>query len=620
MNIFSERLQAVRKIMSDKGYDAVLISGSDPHCSEYPASRWKQVEWICGFTGESGDVVITMDHAGLWTDSRYFIQANEQLEGTGFELHKTRIPGEVSIPEWLAEIAFSDRKDNVIIAFDGLSQTVNSIETIRSAFQSSGRIYDNGEDVADAATFRFVDIPDFLDLLWLDRPAVPSNPIRLVGDEITGESESSKIQWLRGFIEDMDCNAILLSSLDEIAWMLNIRGSDVEYNPVVISYLVVTQDTVEWYVKKSGLINPELEGIYAQLRKKGTDIFLYDDIYMSFDLPETYGHKKLYLDPGSLNWHLASVIGDSSIDIVYGKSPVQLRKAVKNEIEVAGMKDAHIEDGIAMEKFLFWLNTMVSQGYAVSEKDASVKLDSLRSEIPGCVGNSFCTISAYGPSAALPHYVTPDEDSRLLEPHGLYLCDSGGQYLFGTTDLTRTIPLGPCTDLEMEDYTLVLKGHIGLASAVFPAGTPGCRIDYAARAPLWKFERNYGHGTGHGVGFFLNVHEGPQDIRQSLNPQPLLPGMITSDEPGLYREGMHGIRHESLLLCVEAGSNEFGSWLCFENLTLCHIDTSAVVRDLMDDEEIAWLNAYNEHVYRMLSPRLPEETASWLRRKTMPIA
>ena len=618
-NIYAQRIRLVREIMEAKGLDAVVITGSDPHCSEYPASRWKQVEWLCGFTGEAGDIVITMDHAGLWTDTRYFIQANQQLEGTGVVLHKTRIPGEVLIPEWLAEAAFPDRLGMVTVAVDGLAQTVSSVDAIKSAFRRSGRKpASSGE-----GGFRIVDMPDMLDTIWQDRPMVPSSPVITLGDDITGESRASKIDWLRQTVEEKGCDSILISALDEIAWLLNVRGSDVEHNPVVMSYLVVTRDDVHWFVKKSfgGAVDSETAASFGELSSDGVTLRRYDDIEVFFADAVDEGVHCLYVDPSALNYHLSKMVAVSGADVrvVQGKSPVALRKAVKNEIEIAGMREAHLYDGLAMEKFLYWLDRRMISGEPVSEWEAAMKLGSLRAGIEGYMGDSFQTISAYGPDAALPHYVTPESGSRILEPHGLYLCDSGGQYLFGTTDITRTVPLGPCTDMEREDYTLVLKGHIALAMAIFPYGTAGCQIDYAARFPLWQFRRNFGHGTGHGVGFFLNVHEGPQDIRQNFNRQELLPGMITSDEPGIYREGQYGIRHESLLLCSDAGTNDFGSWLCFENLTLCHIDTSAIVPELLSDEETAWLNAYNERVYRTLSPELTSDVAEWLRSRTMPI-
>lgn len=613
-NIYQDRISSIRALMSRKGWDAVIISGSDPHSSEYPAPRWKQVEWASGFTGEAGDIVITADHAGLWTDTRYFIQANRQLAGTGVELHKTRVPEQVLIPEWLATAAF-DRKDRaVVIAVDGLCQGVSAIADIRQAMESEGREYGSDEENG----FRVVSVPDMFDDLWEGRPAIPQTPIITLGEDIAGESRASRIAWLRAEAEAKGCDAILLTALDEIAWVLNVRGADIEYNPLVISYLLVSSDSVDWFVRKGGAIDSDTRDSFNELKAEGINVLPYDDISLALagEMAET-GIESLFVDPSSLNYNLYNILMSNSLagSVVEGCSPVGLRKAVKNEVEIEGMREAHLDDGVAMECFLHWLETSVRGGGTVTEWDAAVKLGQLRAEITGYRGDSFETISAYGEGAALPHYITPRVNAPVLEPHGLYLCDSGGQYLNGTTDITRTVPLGPCTMLEKEDYTLVLKGHIGLAMAVFPRGTAGCQLDVLARGPMWKAHRNFGHGTGHGVGFFLGVHEGPQDIRQNFNRTPLIPGMITSDEPGIYREGLHGIRHENLVLCVEDGSSEFGDWLKFETLTLCHFDTSAIIIDLLNDEEKKWLNEYNARVYRTLAPRLPEEVASWLEKK-----
>ena len=592
-------------MMRSKGWDVVIVTGNDPHNSEYSAARWHQVAWLSGYTGE-GDLVITEDHAGLWTDTRYFIQASRQLPAAGVELHKTRVPGQVLIPEWLAG-HFADLGE-ICVAVDGLCMTASSVKDIQDAV---------GEKV------RFVNVPDMIEVFWTDRPEIPQTPVITLGPEQVGWSRGQKVRWMRRWLDEKGYDAILLTALDEIAWMLNVRGQDVAYNPVVMSYLLVTQDNVLWFARKGPTPDEdgETEDSFHELIADGVNIQEYSDVETALsNLVDGSYIKALFVDPATLNYNLYCILKDNSPQsIVFGTSPVGLRKSVKNDVEITGMKEAHLEDGIAMERFLHWLQTSVEAGDAINEYEASLKLHEFRSEIEGFRGESFETISAYGPNAALPHYVTPEEGSAEIYAEGLYLCDSGGQYLFGTTDITRTIPLGPCSQLEKEDYTLVLKGHIALSKAVFPKGTAGCQLDVLAREPLWNAKRNFGHGTGHGVGFYLNVHEGPQDIRQNFNHQALIPGMITSDEPGIYREGKFGIRHENLILCVEAGENDFGHWFRFEPLTLCHFDTSILLKDLLDRSEIEWLNAYNERVYQTLSPRLSQDVAAWLRQKTLPI-
>jgi Xaa-Pro aminopeptidase len=600
--IFSERLEALRGLMRENGWDIVILTGSDPHASEYPAPRWKQVEWLSGFTGEAGDVVVTQDHAGLWTDTRYFIQANRQLAGTGFVLHKLRVPEQVPIPEWLASLGL----DEPIIAVDGLCQTMDAVERLQEAVPSA----------------QIVSVPDLLSSLWTDRPAIPSSPIITLGEDLAGESRETRINRLRKWLVLRGADAILISELDQIAWLLNVRGADIEYNPVVISYLLVTLDDVFWFVRKDAYEDPDSEtaASFQELQADGVSIQDYDDILFTLASlrVEMDGIDKICIDPSSLNIALRDAIDDGDLlpEVLEVGSPVPLWKAVKNPVEVAGMREAHMEDSLVMEQFLFWLSRHVG---SVNEWEAAREQGRLRAAVPGYRGDSFETISAYGPSAALPHYSTPSTGSALLEPHGLYLCDSGGQYLFGTTDITRTVPLGPCTPLEREDYTLVLKGHIDLSMAVFPRGTAGCQIDALAREPLWRAKRNFGHGTGHGVGFFLCDHEGPQDIRQNFNATPLESGMIVSIEPGIYREGMHGVRHENLVLVRPVGDNEFGSFLGFETLTLCHFDTSCLELSLLTADERAWLNAYNAHVYEALSPRLPADVAAWLFDQTRPV-
>ena len=592
---FSERVEALRALMRENAWDILILGAGDPHASEYPAPRWQQVKWVSGFTGEAGDLVITRDHAGLWTDTRFFIQARRQLEGSGIVLHKMRVPDQVPIPQWIASLEW----EHPVIAVDGLCQSVEAVRALSAAVPSA---------VIKA-------VPDILSPLWLDRPAIPSTPIITLGEDLAGESREARIHWLRKWMILHETDAILLTALDEIAWLLNVRGSDVDYNPVVISYLLVTMDQVYWFVRKDAFLDPdgETQASFEELQSDEITLCDYHEAVMALSTFVGEDVSRIFVDPSSLNVHLRACLDECGYDVVEGPSPVPLRKAVKNSVEIEGMREAHLEDGLVMEQFLYWLE---SQAGRVNEWEAAAELGRLRASIPGYRGDSFETISAYGPSAALPHYVTPREGSALVEAHGLYLVDSGGQFLFGTTDITRTVPMGPCTPLEREDYTLVLRGHIGLARAVFPQGTAGCQIDALAREPLWQAHRNFGHGTGHGVGFFLNVHEGPQDVRQNFNTQPLLPGMILSDEPGIYREGMHGIRHENLLLCRPVGDNEFGSWLGFETLTLCHFDTSCLELSLLTEAERSWLNAYNERVYRTLSPRLPAPVAAWLREKT----
>ena len=601
VNKYSERIDALRAVMEKNGWDAAVISGSDPHSSEYPAPRWQQVKWLSGFTGEAGDLVITRDHAGLWTDSRYFIQALTQLEGTGVELHKTRVPGAVGIPQWL-----SDKAKTVVV--DGLCWNVDAVKEIADALGEGGLV---------------VDVPDMLEDLWEGRPQIPVTPITTLDvDTFGGTPRTEKISWLRKWMLLKGVDRVLLSSLDEIAWMLNVRGSDIEYNPLVISYLLVSQDDVKWFVKKGVADDPDTLDSFSELEMDGVMVEDYDAVFFALsDFSSEQSPVTLFIDPSTLNHHINTYIQDAypAERIVCGTSPVILEKAVKTPSEIESMRQTYIDDGVAMECFLHWLETEVATGREVDEWEASERLTQFRAQIPGYRGNSFENISAYGPGAALPHYSTPREGSAVIRPFGLYLVDSGGQYLTGTTDITRTVPMGDCTDLEKEDYTLVLKGMIDLSMAVFPRGTAGCQIDSIARMPLWKKMRNFGHGTGHGIGYYLCVHEGPQSIRYQYNPQPLLPGMVTSNEPALYREGMHGVRHENIVLCREAGISEFGDWLDFETLTCCHFDTSAVVPEILGPEALEWLNDYNAWVYRTLAPLLPADTAAWLRDKTMPI-
>jgi len=593
------RLCALRSLMAAKGWDALVLRGSDPHSSEYFAPRYQVVRWLSGFTGESGDVVVTKDHAGLWTDSRYFIQAGVQLKDTGFQLHTTRMIDSVYIPEWL-----STQSDIKVVACDSLCESAEGIQALRKVCNA----IPGGE---------LCPVPDLPDLFWPDRPAVPSTPIITLDESTTGLTRAEKLEWLREWMrsEPSHPDFYLLSALDEVAWMLNVRGSDIEYNPVVFSYLLVGQDSAQWFVKKSDSADEDTLDSYAAVEADGVSAEPYSSAASELQLIGNQGYV-IGFDPTVTNGCLSACDGCVPLS-----SPVALKKAVKTDVEIEGMREAHLEDGLALEKFLYWLETTLRER-PVSEWEASCRLSELRAEIPGYQGDSFETISAWGPGGALPHYATPRDGSTEIpaNPDGFYLVDSGGQYLFGTTDVTRTVPFGQLTPGQKEDYTIVLKGMIDLTMAVFPYGTAGCQIDAFARGPLWRSGRNFGHGTGHGIGFFLNVHEGPQSIRQNFLSQPLLPGMITSNEPALYREGSYGIRHENVILCREAFTTEFGRFLSFETLTSCHFDTSAIIPELLSPEEISWLNDYNDSVYRNYASAIEDENFRlWLRNKTLPL-
>ena len=585
MNQYNERIEMLRSFMRSRQIDAVVIFGSDPHLSEYPSPRWQQVKFLTGFTGEAADVVITLDYAGLWTDSRYFIQAESQLDGTNVGLHKYGI--QVGIKDYLVETL----GEGASVAIDSLCTSVSRYKELVSYF-----------DV--------IRIPDILNVIWEDRPIAAQTSIFCFN---AGESREDKLAWLRMQMDAQASDWFFIAALDEIAWLLNIRASDIEYNPFSISYLLVGKENAFWFVLRDEEYDDITSNSFSSLVSDGVKICPYDEVEVELASIED---GTIWIDEDAMNAELYASI---KCGIHSAPSPIQARKAVKNALEIENMKEIHLKDGVAVENFLYWLETSLENGIEISEWKAAKKLGEFRAQIEDYQGDSFETISAMGENAALPHYQTPCFNAPIIKRDGLYLNDSGGQFLSGTTDITRTIPIGHCSPLERRDYTLVLKAHIDLASAIFPEGTPGCRVDAAARLPLWRNRLDFGHGTGHGVGYFLGVHEGPAQIRQNLNGAPLMEGMIMSIEPGVYRQGQFGIRHENLYLIRSAGQSQFGRFLSFEPLTMCHFDTSLIELNLLDKWEIEWLNDYNRRVFENLGPFLGKEVFEWLEQKTMPL-
>lgn len=595
--MISERLAALRRIMQREGWDAVVVPGSDPHSSEYLPARWQQRQFISGFTGSYGTVVITPSHAGLWTDTRYFIQFDKELAGTEFVLHKLRVPDAVQPWEWLGQ----ELPEGGVVCIDGSCMSVAEVDDYRQAIAPR-----NG---------RFANRPDFIDELWPDRPGTPDDPIWVLDDHYTGRSAADKLAWLRRQLAGKGCDAMLVNSLDEVAWMLNIRSADIDFTPVVIAYLLVEKERATLFTNLKKTTSP---AVGRHLAAIGCEVRPYDAITDVIGrLPVS---TKLWVDGNTLNEALYECARERLPQtLVNAPSPIRLEKGLKNDVELNGFRRAYLKDGIVQTRLFKWLEESLAAGVRLTEMDVADKQIELRRAQGEYVEESFAPISAWGENAALPHYEPTYEACSEVHAKGLFLLDSGGHYLHGSTDITRTIPLGPLTDLEREDYTLVLKGMIGLATAVFPRGTRGANIDVLARIPLWKALRNFGHGTGHGTGHVLCVHEGPQDLRQNVYDQAILPGMVTSDEPGLYREGMHGVRHENVILCRELEKNEFGDWLGFETLTCTYIDPSPVVVELLTQEERDWLNSYNEYVFIRLLPYLTDEEKRWLRGKTQKV-
>lgn len=588
----SERVEALREMMRQWGWQMAIISGSDPHNSEYTPSRWRQRAYISGFTGSSGCVVITLSEAGLWTDSRYFIQATKELAGSGVELHKLSQPDSTEWIEWIGE----NLSEGGIVGIDGLCVSGDIVAAIFGVVaRKSGQV---------------VSKPDFLDTIWSDRPLLPLDKVWIHKEQFAGRSVADKLEWLRREMTIRGCDTMLVSCLDQIAWLLNIRSGDVAYCPFVISYLIIYSDSAILFVEEEK-IEP---AVASHLAMYGVSIAPYSKAVSQIGGERNGG--RIFIDSSTLNYQMESAVNAGySQRVVRGSSPIELEKAIKNRVEIEGFKQAYIRDGVAQTQFFHWLEDAMLRGDELSECQVSDKLHEFRLQQIGFIDESFHTISAYGENAALPHYSAIPGSDSILKPCGLYLVDSGAHYDCGTTDITRTVPLGPTTDIEKTDYTLCMKAMISLATAIFPEGTPGCRLDAVCRAPLWMTMRNYGHGTGHGVGNLLSVHEGPQTIRQNMKDQPLMVGMITSDEPGVYREGSHGIRHENMIVTTSAGENEFGRWLRFETITRTYLDTSALKVELLTEEERNWINRFNRLVYDTLSTHLSADDREWLRKK-----
>lgn len=585
MNI-SDRLSALRKTMKREGLDAYIISGTDPHNSEYLPDTWKQREWISGFTGSCGTLIVLENEAGLWTDSRYFIQAEKQLKDSGIQLHKLHTPGSSDYLEWLA----STLSVGSCVGLDGFCISVIEMQKLKKQLE--------------AKNCKTVDNIDLIGDIWVDRPELPNAPLFRIE---TGDNMESKINLVRKVLKGEKADYFVFSSLDEIAWLYNIRCRDILYNPVAISYAIVGKKEAYLFIKPNK-VSPLVS---EELKQGGVQI--YDYYYISKFLNEWPRQVCCCVDIHTLNYALYhQIVSRCSVKEVV--SPIILAKSIKNKTEIEGFQAACVKDGVVMTKFFYWLEKNI--GNHLTETEASQYLSNLRACQAACVSDSFQNISAYGANAALPHYAAvPGKDSVLL-PKGFYLVDSGGQYMHGTTDITRTVSLGELTRQEKEDYTIVLKGMIALSRAIFPDGTRGCNLDILARQSMWQNLRNFGHGTGHGIGFFLNVHEGPQSIRQDLKDQAILPGMITSNEPGIYRENLYGVRHENMILCIPVAENEFGKWYGFETLTLCYFDISALVLELLTVEEKEWINNYHKTVYQKLSPYLNKEEVGWLASKT----
>ena len=587
----NERLELLREVMRRENLAAFIFTSTDPHNGEYVPDHWKGREFISGFNGSAGTAVVTMTSAALWTDSRYFLAAEEQLRGTEYQLMKLKMPGTPTIPEWLGQELRN--ADSTEIGIDGMTNSAAFVESLVSDMRQQGGI---------TVRTNF----DPLRFIWNDRPAIPMNPVELHPLEYAGEDTQSKLRRIREALRKQHhADGMLVSALDDIAWTLNLRGQDVHCNPVFVSYLLISTTRVILYINKEKLPL----AVKSYLQDNGIEVDSYENVSRGL---RDYFEYNILLDPSETSYTLMKA---AVREVVRQRSPIPAMKAVKNETEIQGLRSAMLKDGIAMVKFLKWLKPAVEAGEQ-TEMSLDAKLTALRAEQPGFRGISFDTICGYEQHGAIVHYEATLETDIPVEPRGLVLIDSGAQYLDGTTDITRTIALGPLTEEQRRIYTLVLRGHIQLSMCKFPDGAAGTQMDVLARQYLWREGLNYLHGTGHGVGQYLNVHEGPHQFRMEWVPAPFRAGMTVTDEPGLYLAGRFGVRTENTLLVTPYCETEFGRFLQFEPLTLCPIDTTPIVRDMMLDEEIEWLNQYHAQVYQTLSSHLDEEEREWLREAT----
>lgn len=593
MNEINQRLESLREVMRREHLSAFIFPSTDAHQSEYVADHWQGRAWISGFNGSAGTAVVTMKSAALWTDSRYFLAAEEQLKGTEFQLMKLKIEGTPTISEWLAQQL---KGENAEVGLDGM---------VNSYHETVGLIADLRKSGGITVRTNF----DPLELIWTDRPAIPANPVEIQPMEFAGESVASKISRIRTALRQRHADGMLISALDDIAWTLNLRGTDVHCVPVFVSYLLISSQQVSLYVDPAKF-NDEVK---AYLAENGISLYPYNKVAEGL---KQYSEYNILLDGDETSYFLWKTV--KCQEIIAGNSPVPAMKAQKNDREIAGFRQAMLRDGVAMVKFLRWLKPAVEAG-GQTEISIDRKLTSLRAEQYLFRDISFDTIAGYQAHGAIVHYEATPETDVTLKPEGLILIDSGAQYQDGTTDITRTIALGPVTEEMKHVYTLVLKGHIQLELAKFPDGASGTQLDALARECMWREGYNYLHGTGHGVGSYLSVHEGPHQIRMEWKPTPLRAGMTVTDEPGLYLLGKFGVRIENTLLIKDYPTTDFGKFLQMESLTLCPIDLTPVDFSMLQPEEIEWLDTYHRDVFEKLSPYLEGEDLEWLREATRPV-